>query len=431
MTTTEFEWKQNINNRPLFRVLLDIYGNRPDQNSAELNAEIKSTFIFTDIGNFRLNRHQAQHLISVGAVKINDEIVPLTSILDPIKINASPREKIKIELDLNAVNELKKKIRIWTLDKPEGVVCTFAKTTKEEEVTLRDYLEEHTDLFETVTSELTLATNAERRKNKKEAKNQKKETKNQGDDDEEQQGDGEQQNDRGKKKNDSQAAALAPCPPLFPVGRLDKDSCGLLLLTNCGSLCERLLHPDFLHEKEYYVEIARERRRSRRRRERKVDYDDDDDHDDAVNNQDPGDIPDRFWQLMRDGVSWKSSGGSEPAYVTSKPCRVEPIAAQEMPNAENDGDRIAFFITLTQGLNRQIRNMVEAAGKQILKETNTKKSIAEEGYFVTCLRRLRMGPIRLRPQNESRNFSGVVELIGDEKEIFLNWAYGNTKMQEN
>ncbi len=43
---------------------------------------------------------------------------------------------------------------------------------------------------------------------------------------------------------------------LYPVGRLDKDSTGLLLLTNDGELTYRLTHPKFEHEKEYLIQIA-------------------------------------------------------------------------------------------------------------------------------------------------------------------------------
>jgi 23S rRNA pseudouridine2605 synthase len=42
---------------------------------------------------------------------------------------------------------------------------------------------------------------------------------------------------------------------LYPVGRLDKDSSGLLLLTNDGDLTYRITHPKFEHEKEYWVAI--------------------------------------------------------------------------------------------------------------------------------------------------------------------------------
>lgn len=44
---------------------------------------------------------------------------------------------------------------------------------------------------------------------------------------------------------------------LYPVGRLDKESTGLLLLTNDGALTYRLTHPRFEHEKEYLVRLDR------------------------------------------------------------------------------------------------------------------------------------------------------------------------------
>lgn len=51
---------------------------------------------------------------------------------------------------------------------------------------------------------------------------------------------------------------LVPVPGhLFPVGRLDVDSEGLVLLTNDGELANRLTHPRYGHEKEYHVLVAR------------------------------------------------------------------------------------------------------------------------------------------------------------------------------
>jgi len=44
---------------------------------------------------------------------------------------------------------------------------------------------------------------------------------------------------------------------IYPVGRLDKDSSGLLLLTNDGILAYRLSHPKFKHEKEYVVSLEK------------------------------------------------------------------------------------------------------------------------------------------------------------------------------
>jgi len=53
---------------------------------------------------------------------------------------------------------------------------------------------------------------------------------------------------------------------LYPIGRLDKDSTGLLLLTNDGKLTYRLTHPKFEHEKEYLVGIEGSLKPDERRR---------------------------------------------------------------------------------------------------------------------------------------------------------------------
>jgi 23S rRNA pseudouridine2605 synthase len=53
---------------------------------------------------------------------------------------------------------------------------------------------------------------------------------------------------------------------LYPVGRLDKDTTGLLLLTNDGELTNLLTHPRFEHEKEYLVSIARKLRPEEKRK---------------------------------------------------------------------------------------------------------------------------------------------------------------------
>ncbi|WP_419536055.1 pseudouridine synthase [Endozoicomonas sp.] len=102
---------------------------------------------------------------------------------------------------------------------------------------------------------------------------------------------------------------------VFPVGRLDKDSHGLMLLTNHGELCQTLLHPDHYHEKEYLVTVNKP-------------------------------IDEAFLLSMAPGVRYGD--------VTTKPCRVTRVASH------------AFKIVLTQGLNRQIRRMCQALGYRVM-----------------------------------------------------------------
>ncbi|OEG74210.1 23S rRNA pseudouridine synthase F [Shewanella colwelliana] len=104
-------------------------------------------------------------------------------------------------------------------------------------------------------------------------------------------------------------------PRLYPVGRLDKDSRGLLLLTNDGALTQSLMHPDFHHRKYYQVQVARA-------------------------------FDDTFLQQMAAGVSYKD--------VTTLPCKITRLST----------DR--FEIVLTQGLNRQIRRMSQALGFKVI-----------------------------------------------------------------
>ncbi|MEI7511110.1 MAG: pseudouridine synthase [Candidatus Peregrinibacteria bacterium] len=106
----------------------------------------------------------------------------------------------------------------------------------------------------------------------------------------------------------------ADFPRVFPVGRLDKDSSGLLLLTNDGDLAFRLSHPKFEHEKEYEVEIYNP-------------------------------LTDEMLQKMRDGM-----------YILGSKTR--PAVVKKM-------GRNWFSIVLTEGKNRQIRRMVRALGSGV------------------------------------------------------------------
>ncbi|MBR6526477.1 MAG: pseudouridine synthase [Lachnospiraceae bacterium] len=102
---------------------------------------------------------------------------------------------------------------------------------------------------------------------------------------------------------------------IYPVGRLDKDSEGLLLMTNDGALMDEVLRARNGHEKEYIVEIDKT-------------------------------VTDEFVQGMAAGV---------PILDTvTRPCQVEKIG------------RNRFRIILTQGLNRQIRRMCEYFGCRVV-----------------------------------------------------------------
>ena len=101
---------------------------------------------------------------------------------------------------------------------------------------------------------------------------------------------------------------------IYPVGRLDRESEGLLLLTNQGDLVNRIMRAGNYHEKEYLVTVDRP-------------------------------LTEEFLRKMAQGV---------PILDTvTRPCRVERTG------------RKSFRIILTQGLNRQIRRMCEYFGYQV------------------------------------------------------------------
>jgi len=103
---------------------------------------------------------------------------------------------------------------------------------------------------------------------------------------------------------------------IFPVGRLDKDSEGLLLMTSDGEIVNRLLRAAGGHEKEYEVEVDRP-------------------------------VTREFLEKMMAGV--------EILDTVTLPCKVRKT-----------GER-SFNIILIQGLNRQIRRMCEALGYNVRK----------------------------------------------------------------
>ncbi|WP_394131513.1 pseudouridine synthase [Shewanella maritima] len=102
---------------------------------------------------------------------------------------------------------------------------------------------------------------------------------------------------------------------IFPVGRLDKDSRGLLLLTNDGDFLQQLMHPQHHYPKTYLVEVDKP-------------------------------ITEQFVATMANGVRYKD--------VLTRPCEVSAVSDKH------------FQIRLTQGMNRQIRRMAKALGFRVV-----------------------------------------------------------------
>jgi 23S rRNA pseudouridine2604 synthase len=103
---------------------------------------------------------------------------------------------------------------------------------------------------------------------------------------------------------------------LFPIGRLDKDSQGLIFLTNDGDIVNKILRAGNKHEKEYLVTVNKP-------------------------------LTEAVIQGMAQGVPMLG--------VTTKKCKVSQEASQ------------VFRIVLVQGLNRQIRRMCEHFGYDVMK----------------------------------------------------------------
>ncbi len=118
------------------------------------------------------------------------------------------------------------------------------------------------------------------------------------------------------QKNEKIVVDLVDIPErIYPVGRLDKDSTGLLLMTNDGNLHHHLLHPSFDHEKEYLVTVA---------------------------------IP------MPDSALAKMEKGISILGEKTRPAIVKRLSSKR------------FIIQLKEGKNRQIRRMVKKTGNHVI-----------------------------------------------------------------
>ena len=104
---------------------------------------------------------------------------------------------------------------------------------------------------------------------------------------------------------------------IYPVGRLDKDSEGLILMTNQGALVNKIMRAGNMHEKEYIVEVHKE-------------------------------ITPDFIQGMANGVYLKELD------VTTRRCKISQTGKRQ------------FTIVLTQGYNRQIRRMCQVFSYRVV-----------------------------------------------------------------
>ncbi|MEA4996945.1 MAG: 23S rRNA pseudouridine(2604) synthase RluF [Petrimonas sp.] len=145
---------------------------------------------------------------------------------------------------------------------------------------------------------------------------------------------------------------------IFPIGRLDKDSQGLILLTNDGDIVNKILRAGNSHEKEYVVTVNRP-------------------------------VTDEFVQRMSSGVPVLGE-------VTRK-CKVEKIS------------EFIFRIILVQGLNRQIRRMCEYFGYEVEKLERVR-------IMNISLKGIGLGDWRLLEEQEMKELKTTIAYSSNENQ---------------
>ncbi len=154
---------------------------------------------------------------------------------------------------------------------------------------------------------------------------------------------------------------------VHPVGRLDRDSSGLLLLTNDGDLTQKLLHPSHQSEKDYRVMVK-------------------------------GEMDAEQISRLEKGI-YLEDGRTAPAQV-----------AQLRPDSDNG--TTSFVLTLTEGRKRQIRRMMLALGRPVKKLVRTRMGPLVLGRLAVGMarplraeevRRLKAYADRLEPAGRGRS----------------------------
>jgi pseudouridine synthase len=262
------------------------------------------------------SRRKAEEYILAGLVRVNGEVAALGSKADP--------EIDVIDVD-GQVLDARKEMKYFVFHKPVGVITS--NVDKEDKAPGKDAEQAGDKMqgFEVTQSAL------KRLQKKTEAK---------------------------RKETEDDAPTVRDLLPkelqgmVFPVGRLDKDSGGLLLLTNDGVLAYRLTHPKFYHEKEYEVEVAQP-------------------------------IPESSLRRLKEGVMIDGK--------PTKPARVKRLT-----------DRL-FRISLTEGRYRQIRRMCQKLGCTVTSLTRVRiTSLTDDA--------LRSGQLRALTQSEVDALKKSVEM---------------------
>lgn len=147
---------------------------------------------------------------------------------------------------------------------------------------------------------------------------------------------------------------------LFPVGRLDKDTEGLIIITNDGPLCNRLLAPGKHVEKKYFAIVR-------------------------------GQVDENDVELFKNGVDIGDEKLTKEAILT-----ILNVYEEKNESSDDDANEDVVFseieLIITEGRYHQVKRMFEAVGKE-----------------VTYLKRLSMGPIVLDDKLEPGEFRKLTE----------------------
>lgn len=135
---------------------------------------------------------------------------------------------------------------------------------------------------------------------------------------------------------------------LFPVGRLDAESTGLILLTDDGEMANRLTHPRYEVPKQYEVSVR-------------------------------GDVTEQDVEKLTKGLFLAHKGAPQGEGARTRKAAMEHVQILGRERDRTRGDRTTLRVTLLEGQNREIRRL-----------------LARLGFKVRKLKRVAIGPLRLK-----------------------------------